>query len=75
MKHFKQDVSYLSINQSFLNLLKLGFEQSKNDLKPVKKTFYSFQFSKTYESNLLKSEYLVKKSYSLDETSFMIEHS
>ena len=75
MKHFKQDISYLSIDQSFLNLLKLGFEQSKNDLKPVKKTFYSLQFSKTYESNLLKSEYLVKKSYSLDETSFMIEHS
>lgn len=35
MKHFKQEVAYLSINQSFLNLLKLGFEQSKNDLKPV----------------------------------------
>ena len=64
MKYFKQDISYLSIDQSFLNLLKLGFEQSKNDLKPVNKTFYSFQFSKTYESNLLKSEYLVKKSYS-----------
>ena len=106
-----------------MNLLRLGFEQSKNDLKPVnqpqitklpifhilhneiildnanhtskfeqffktivinekglgfyyfdqphsnKKTFYSFQFSKTYESDLLKSEYLAKKLYSLDETS------
>lgn len=46
MKHFKQDISYLS-----------------------------FQFSKTYESDLLKSEYLAQKIYSLDETSFMIEHS
>ena len=114
MKHIQQDKSH----QSFLKLLKLGLEQSKNDLKPVnqpqitklhmvtqnkmneimldnangtskfenffkslvinekglgfyyfdqphsnKKTFYSFQFSKTYESDLLKSEYLAKKLY------------
>lgn len=50
MKHFKQEVAYLSIdrsiNQSFLNLLKLGFEQSKNDLKPVNQSQILYSWMK-----------------------------
>lgn len=73
MKHFKKEVAYLSIDQSFLNLLKLGFYYLDQPYSN-KKTFYSFQFSKTYEFDLLKSEYLAQKLYSLDETFNIVIH-